>query len=292
MRESLNMKLILKMLILFVSGLGLISCSLSQKETNGPISLSLEGIPGHKDNYAIHSQTLVENVSTDKLLHQKIEIVEFDVATEISKIDKKNSTVAIDTKTTKKEGSLSLHDMAYPELDETIHFVFDSRGRVIQAGKHNPGTIFFVSPLPLPDKIVKVGDTWTYKTEWVTLESQMPMKLELVMVLKKAIKCFGNEYCAEIEWSGKVFPDQIKMPIESKISGYSLYRPKTGSQIWTWSRNEETLELQGVKMKVSTCIQSILKSEKSKINPFAGRAPVCDPADANGPLPNVAKVKI
>ena len=290
------MKLILKMLLLFISGLGLISCSLSrlmpQSETDGAISLSFEGIAGHKDNYAIHSQTLVENVSPDKLLHQKIEMVEFDVNTQIAKIDKKNSTVAVDTKTIKKEGSLSLHDMAYPELDETIQFVFDSQGRVIQAGKHNPGTIFFVSPLPLPDHRVKVGDTWVYKTEWVTLESQMPMKLELVMILKKVIKCFGNENCAEIEWSGKVFPDEIKMPIVSKISGYTLYRPKTGSQIWTWSRNEETLELQGVKMKVSTCIQSILKSEKSKLNPFANQAPVCDPSDADGPLAAAVKTKI
>lgn len=277
------MKLIFKMLMVFVWSLGLISCSLAQKDTLGPISLSLEGIAGHKDTYSIHSQTLVENVSKDKLLHQKIEIVEFDVATQISNIDKKNSTVAIDTKTTKKEGSLSLHDMAYPELDETIPFIYDSRGRVLQAGRYSPGTIFFVSPLPLPDRSVKVGDTWSYKTEWITTESQMPMKLDLVMILKKAFKCFDNEYCAEIEWSGKVYPDQIKLPIESRISGYTLYRPKTGSQIWTWSRNEETMELQGVKMRVSTCIQSVLKSEKSKINPFVDQEPVCDPANADRP---------
>lgn len=271
---------------------GLISCSLSQKETSSPISLNLEGIPGHKDNYTIHSQTLVENVSPDKLLHQKIEMVEFDVHTEISKIDKQNSTVAVDTKTTKKEGSLSLHDMAYPELDETINFVFDSRGRVIQAGRHSPGSIFFVSPLPLPDRMVKVGDTWSYKTEWMTPDSQISMKLELVMVLKKAIRCFDNEYCAEIEWSGKVYQDQIPLPIHSKISGYTLYRPKTGSQIWTWSRNEEELSLQGVKMKVSTCIQSILKSETSKLNPFANQQPTCDPADRDGPISSISKAKI
>lgn len=281
MRESQNMKYIFRNLtfaILLPLSTGLISCSLSQKETSGPISLKLEGIQGHRDDYSIHSQTLVENVSPDKLLHQKIEMVEFDVSTEIANIDKKNSTIAIDTKTTKKEGNLSLHDMAYPELDETIHFVFDSKGRVIQAGQHNPGTIFFVSPLPLPDGTVKVGDTWTYETEWISQESQMPMKLQLVMILKKAIRCFGDEYCAEIEWSGKVFPSEIKLPMNSKIFGYTLYRPKTGSQIWTWSKNEEQLELQGVKMKVSTCIQSILKSEKSKLNPFAGKAPICDPA--------------
>jgi len=278
--------------ILMGLSLGLFSCSLSQKETSSPISLKLEGIPGHKDSYSIHSQTLVENVSPDKLLHQKIETVEFDVNTEISNIDKKNSTVAVDTKTTKKEGSLSLNDMAYPELGETINFVFDSRGRVIQAGKHSPGSIFFVSPLPLPDRQVKVGDTWVYKTEWVAAESQMSMKLELVMTLKKATRCYDNEYCAEIEWSGKVYQDQIPLPIHSKISGYTLYRPKTGSQIWTWSRNEEELTLQGVKMKVSTCIQSILKSETSKLNPFANQQPICDPADRDGPLASTAKAKI
>lgn len=278
------MKHILKTWVLLSLGIGLISCSVSQKETLRPISMNLDGIQGHKDIYSIHSQTLVENTSPDKLLHQKIEMVEFDVQTEIAKVDSKNSTIAVDTKTIKKEGSLSLHDMAYPELDETIQFVFDKQGRVLHAGRHQPGTIFFVSPLPLPDRPVKVGDTWTYETDWVAQGSGLPMKLQLVMILKKTVRCFGDEYCAEVEWSGKTYPEEVKMPIESRISGYTFYRPKTGSQIWTWSRNEEQLELQGVKMKVSTCIQSILKSEKSKLNPFAGRAPICDPADANGPL--------
>lgn len=257
---------------------------MSQKETGSAISLDFDGIQGHKDQYAIHSQTLVENTSPDKLLHQKIEMVEFDVETQISKVDPKNSTVAVDTKTTKKEGSMSLHDMAYPELNETIQFVFDKQGRVLHAGKYQPGTIFYVSPLPLPDRRVKVGDTWTYETEWTNQESGIPMKLQLVMVLKKAVRCFENEYCAEVEWSGKVTPEEVKMPIESRISGYTLYRPKTGSQIWTWSRNEEQLELQGVMMKVSTCIQSILKNEKSSLNPFAGKEPICDPANKNNPI--------
>ncbi len=250
---------------------------MSQKETLTPISLNLDGIEGHKDTYSIHSEVLVENITKDKLGHQKIEMVEFDVETEITKVDPKNSTVSINTKTIKKEGNMSLHDMAYPELDETIPFTFDKQGRVLFAGPHQPGSIFFVPPLPLPSYQVKVGDTWSYETDWVTKESHMPMKLQLVMVLKKAIRCFGNEYCVEIEWSGKTYPDGVKMPVESKISGYTLYRPKTGSQVWTWSRNEEKLELQGMKMRVATCMQSVLKSEKSKLNPFANQNPVCDP---------------
>src|SRR5690606_16285168 len=114
----------------------LVSCSSSQKVTNRPISLRFEGIIGHKDTYSIHSQTIVENISPDKLLHQKIDMVEFDVQTEIAKINSKNSTIEVNAKTIKKEGHLSLHDMAYPELDETIHFVFDKRGRVLRAGDH------------------------------------------------------------------------------------------------------------------------------------------------------------
>lgn len=268
------MKHILKTFI-FTLSIGLISCSLSQKETGGPISLNLEGILGHKDVYSIHSQVMVESIR-DKLSHQKIDMVEFDVESEIVKVDSKNSTVLVNTKTTKKEGALSLHDMAYPELGETIPFTFDKQGRVLYAGGNPPGSIFFVPPLPLPNYNVKVGDTWTYEADWVTREAQA-MKLKLVMILKKAIKCFENEYCAEIEWQGKTFPEDLKMPIESHITGYTLYRPKTGSQIWTWSRNEEQLDLQGVKMRVATCIQSVLKSEKSKLNPFANQDPVCDP---------------
>jgi hypothetical protein len=272
------MKLTLRVTVLLVAMIGFTACSTSQIETQDPISLNLEGVPGHKDLYSIHSQTLVENVSPDKLLRQKIETVEFDVATQIEKVDKKNSTIEMETTTTKKDGSLSLNDMAYPELDETIDFVFDKRGRVLHAGRYSPDTIFFVSPLPLPDRPVKVGDTWTYETEWVTQDSRLPMKIQLVMVLKKALKCYDKEYCAEVEWSGRVFSDELKMPIVSHINGYTLYRPKTGSQIWTWSRNEEQMEMQGVKMRVSTCIQSILKSEKSKINPYANKEPTCDPS--------------
>lgn len=277
------MKHILRITILFMAMSGLISCSTSQKETLEPISLNLEGVPGHKDIYTVYSQTLVENVSPDKLLHQKIETVKFDVATEIEKVDNKNSTIAVETTTTKKDGSLSLTDMAYPELDEAIDFIFDKRGRVLHAGKYSPDTIFFVSPLPLPDRPVKVGDTWAYETEWITQDSRIPMKIQLVMVLKKALKCYNKEYCAEVEWSGRVFSEELKLPIISQITGYTLYRPKTGSQIWTWSRNEEEMEMQGVKMKVSTCLQSILKSEKSKINPYANREPTCD-SSLNRPM--------
>jgi hypothetical protein len=274
----------MKLILTIFMSLGLISCSSMPKETGGPISLALDGIEGHKDLYSVHSQTLVENTSVDKLLHQKIEMVEFDVATEILKVDKKNSTITVGTKTVKKNGSLSLHDMAYPELDETIPFVYNSQGKVLQAGRNTPNSIFFVSPLPLPDKSVKVGDSWTYETEWTGEGSEVPMKLQLVLVLKKALKCFDQEYCAEVEWSGKVFPEGMKAPVESRINGYALYRPKTGSQIWAWSRNEEELDVQGMKMKVSTCVQSVLKSENSKINPFAHKEPVCDPANENGPI--------
>ncbi len=256
------------------------ACSLSQKETNRPISLRFEGVKGHKDLYSIHSQTVVENISPDKLLHQKIDMVEFDVQTEISKIDSKNSTIEVNSKTIKKEGHLSLHDMAYPELNETIHFVFDRQGRVLRAGDHPSDTIFYIPPLPLPETEVKVGDTWTYEKEWRTQQSLVPMKLQLVMVLKKVINCYRNEKCVEIEWSGKVSPADEGLPIESLIVGYTLYRPKTASQIWTWSRNEEKLKLQGVDMKVSTCVHSILKSERSKINPFAKQEPLCDPTKA------------
>jgi hypothetical protein len=272
----------MKLILIILFSFGLISCSTAPKETGAPISLRLDGIQGHKDLYAIHSQTLVENTS-DNLLHQKIETVEFEVASEISKIDKKNSTITVDTKTISKDGTLSLHDMAYPELNETINFIFDSKGRVIHAGKNSPDTIFFVSPLPLPDKKVNVGDTWNYEAEWIAQENEMPMKMQLVLILKKALKCFGDENCAEVEWSGKVFPSGIKIPIESHISGYMLYRPKTGSQIWSWSRNEEMLNIQGANMKVSTCVHSILKSETSKINPFANKIPACDPSVAMAP---------
>lgn len=277
------MKFYLLRVFLTFSALVLASCSLSQKETNRPISLRFEGLKGHKDIYSVHSQTLVENISPDKLLHQKIDMVEFDVQTEIAKINSKNSTIEVTSRTVKKEGHLNLHDMAYPELDETINYVFDKQGRVLRAGDHASDTIFYIPPLPLPATDVRVGDTWTYEKEWKTQQSLVPMKLQLVMILKKIINCYRNEKCVEIEWSGNVTPTEGGLPIESRIVGYTLYRPKTGSQIWTWSRNEEKLKLQGVNMTVSTCVHSILKSEKSKINPYAKQAPVCDPANSSIP---------
>jgi hypothetical protein len=170
--------------------------------------------------------------------------------------------------------------MAYPELNENIEFVFNRFGNVLKAGEYPKNSLFYIPPLPLPQKSVSVGDSWKYEGEWSSASLQGAMKTKLTMTLTKIVDCFKNEKCVGVEWHGTVQPisQGVTLPVQVEIKGYTFYRPKTGSQLWAYMRNIESLQIQNLKLTVSSCVQSILKSDTSGLNPFVKKEPYCDPS--------------
>ncbi len=257
----------------------LASCSHNPFKKNESISIKLKGLEGYEEKYTVFSQTLVENIKDDQLMNQKIEVVDFDLFNKTTKVN--DSGIHISSTTTRKEGSMQLHDMAYPELNERIDFVYNQEGEVLKAGSFLKNSLFFLPPIPLPKKAIRVGDHWDYEGRWTAPSLQGTMKIKLQMELKKILPCFSNEKCVGVQWTGIVNPDQgqkFNLPVESVIQGYALYRPLTGSQLWSYTRNIESFSLQNLKLRVSSCVQSILKSDTSGLNSFVKKDPYCDPS--------------
>lgn len=280
----MRLVLLVSILILQVScshtQVGTIPISGGSIENSTRVHLGLRGKVGSTDKLELYSKTVSQNITPDKLLRQTEESVYFKLSQKTTQVDDKKN-VHQSLVTTFKEGSLNLHDMAYPELNEVMPFVFDSEGKVVSVGNFQEGSLFYVSPLPLPNKEVSVGDTWPYETTWWSEQSNTMMKIEILFVLKKILKCFKDELCVAIAWSGKVSPESsVKKPIEpmlpklfeSKLQGYSILRLETGTQIWSYIKNSESLKIEDVDLKVYSCIKSVLDDPAVK-----KEKPYCDP---------------
>jgi hypothetical protein len=193
----------------------------------------------------------------NQLLHKRIEEADFQSKTVTGSGGSGNIYQTMETLS--KDGSLNLHDFAYPEIGEKIDFEFSPEGEVLKAGKYPKSSLFFVPPLPLPHFAVKKDDHWEMKSGWASEEGGLPLTVTLHATYLNQKKC-GDHTCVNIGVEGEVHMDaklEKKNGFGHKISGRFLFEPKRGLLVWSEFLSDEHLQTEGARAEV----RSILRSE-------------------------------
>lgn len=253
----------IKLIFFFVfSILIFLNCSVLSKknsqliETQQPnaILLQLSGKPGQREINSYHSHTYTKIYENHALLNEREEIIDFKLQIETKKNEQNRIYQSLSV--IEKEGMADLHDMAFPELGETLEMIYTLTGQVLQAGDYPKKSLFYIPSIPLPDKPVKVGETWLQYYQWFGLKNGLPLNLELLTIFKGFYRC-QNDECVDLEISGRVFlPEEIShgVDLQSLISGRLLFNKTKGFLIWSDVRNEEVFKQGAIEISVVACL--------------------------------------
>lgn len=272
-------------LLLLAITLPQVQCSTlkqSLKKSSGKgVTIELKAKAGSLFDTRFYSHAFIRTYSDQQLIREKHEAVDFTIRTSVSEYNPVSKTMKYKVKTIVKDGAVNLHELAFPEKFEELEYVVRSNGQVLQAGAYAPDSLFFVPSLPIPTGPVEVGDTWVLEHAWLSASDSIPLKLEIVGILKDLVSCEGGKQCADIEISGSVKlgvkPSTTGARFASRIWGRVLFSIERGDVIWSEVRSEEEMITQGEKVAITSCMVSETKSGtkyKTKLNCDPGSAPV------------------
>lgn len=248
------------------AGLGLTGCATTKVAPDTAVTIELKGRPGVKTQTRYHSSSQSYSYTDKQLTRDRKEDVDFTIQTETVGVDPTKGTIQYKVRTLSKDGAAQLHDMAFPEVGEEIEFLTRKNGQVLQAGRFPPQSIFFVPSLPIPEQPVKVGDTWPLSHVWFSAREAIPLRLDVVAVLKNLVKCEGGKTCADLEISGSVkleaLPSSSGAAFNSKVWGRLLFSVDRGEVIWSEMRNAEDMTVRGDRVQVTSCMVSEMKLGK------------------------------
>ena len=215
---------------------------------------SLRAVPaeGRREQTQFYSATLTKTFEDGQIVHAKEEIVEFTVQVDGEGVDKATGGIKQVVRVIEKNGFVDLHELAFPEVGEDLPMAFTANGRVLQAGAYPRDSIFYVPPVSLPDRPVKIGDTWTMSEQWASSANGMPMRIELLTILKAVYICSQEQRCADLEISGTVtLPARVAgLTFASEIRGRMLFGMAKGTVIWGLIRNAEKLSTEADEIQV------------------------------------------
>lgn len=238
----------------------LISCANLTKKNALPeaVRLQLKGKPGDVVKTRYVSKSRSKNFHQGQVTKEKEEEVEFTLVERVKSIDLVNNRITIESTSQDKDGIVDLHDLAFPEVDEVIEYIYQTDAKVLKAGGYPDWSVFYVSPLPLPSKEVRVGDTWEMNDEWRSLKNGIPLQVSLVAILKSLKPC-GQNLCAQLEISGDVGlvgapPDQIQFV--SEVKGEVLFDIDRGIPVQSRIESEEDLRMANDQTVVSSTVES------------------------------------
>ncbi len=269
---------------LFISGL--MGCTSTgsagaPSSVEGPVTIEFKGAPGQTVETRYFSHARILSYGDRQLLRDRSESVDFTVNTHFTEYDVKNQLLRFEARTVRKDGTVPLHDFAFPELNEVIAYEVRSNGEVLKAGSFPRQSLFFVPSLPIPDRPVSVGDTWSMEHTWTSAKEGIPLSLEVVGILKNVLKCDGGKRCADIEISGHVSlvrePTAKGARFESRVWGRMLFSIERGDVVWSEMRSQEEMGVQSDRMVVSSCMVSETKlgaKYKTEFNCEPGEKPV------------------
>lgn len=272
-----------------VSCLVLISCSGLKKRSSinldhkpeiviltKPIRIQLAGQAGYTEKHVYHVSSVTKRFDQGQILREREEIVDFETKYTVENV--KAGVIHVNFTTTKKDGVIDLHDLVMPRINEKLALQMTAVGKILKAGDYAKTSAFYLSPVALPEDEVKIGDTWFLEEKWINEKSSMPMKIELVSILKQIYEVNGKQF-AEIETSGEVLvPKEVfsGVDFESKIVGRIIIALETGAVAWSEIRNNEKLIYPESTLEVLSCMEAKLIEPKAYQWPWATQ-PSCDP---------------
>ncbi len=222
--------------------------------------MRLKGDPKRIEKVAYTHRMRSTSYEDLEVRHQKEELLDFLAQAETLNVGADGERFTQRITVLKKEGSANLHDFAMPEVGERLDVVADSRGRIIRSGNYPENSIFYVPPNSLPEEAVKVGDTWSMEASWVSLDENVPYRLDMVSIMKRFLEC-GKDRCAEIEVAGEVSlqgPLAQAMVFKSMWRGFILFNIDAGAVVWSRVDSEEQLMAGNVRRSVTSCLEAAM----------------------------------
>jgi hypothetical protein len=255
-----------------------------------PVEFHMAPPVGRIDVAHVTSRSLTKTRSNNQLLHEREENVDFSVKTEVKSIDAKTGDRTVLVETVRKDGPVDLYDVGYPEVGETLEYIYTTKALVKKAGHFPENSMFFLPPIALPKKAVSVGDTWKMDAQWVALRNGLPMSVEVISIFKAVYKCGVQHQCAEVEISGEVkVPEGLtkSAALQSTLAGRLLFDLNSGAILWSDIRNVEKLAAGDDQMEIFSCTEALLEEPEQERWPW--RAQVgCDPQQpVPGTIPGI-----
>lgn len=255
-----------------LAALGLFSLgcsSFSLKAKSGSFLPRMKSQVGATSNTRYYSHAQIRNFEAGQLVREKQEIVDFNVVNTTTALHPAEEAHTMKVKTVRKDGTAPLHELAFPELNEEIEMKVNSRAKILKAGDFAPDSLFFIPVLPLPEKPVEVGDTWTLTHYWVTESSGIPLVLDLIGILKEARPCLKGDTCLDIEINGKVLVASESRRSDSffdgTVWGRMIFAMNRGDVVWSETRGAEDIRIGSDRMVVASCLISQIQNEKTVI---------------------------
>lgn len=267
--------------MLIALGLALIGmgcASVNKPPVPEKVEILFKGKAGESSETRYYSNSRTMSYTDSQLLRDKTESVDFTVKTAVTDYRPEEKLLRYDVTTVRKDGPVALHDLAFPELSEKIDFIVRSdSGEVLKAGRYSPMSVFFVPSLPMPKRPVSVGDTWALEHAWLSAEDQIPLRLEVIGILKNIQRCPKSDHlCADLELSGSI--ELVKMPtaagarFDSRISGRVMFDLDRGDVLWSEIRSQEDMIVSGERTEVRSCMISQLELDVHLERPRACEA--------------------
>jgi hypothetical protein len=228
-------------------------------EIKEPVLLRLTGKPGDADVIENCYESTTATYAKEEVRHERVETVDFTVETKVIDVNKKKE-ILTEVRILKKEGSINLHDLAFPEEGEILDMKLSPSGKVLKAGDYSKKSIFFLDPIPLPAKAVKKNQVWKSKQTWMPAGSQIPMDAKLEAKWVDSVRC-GNESCVVVDITGMIsMPKAIekKTGFDHKITGRYLFAPESGRLVWSEFVSKEILSAGVARAEVTSKMRSQL----------------------------------
>jgi hypothetical protein len=260
----------------------------SKSAGGGPVTIVIKGGPGQQDITRYYSRSHITGYEGAQKVREKDEIVEFRVSEKVTRIDANKNLITVKAATISKDGTVDLHDLAFPEAGEEIEYTFTRQGEVVRAGDYPLDSVFYIPPVPLPKGPVEIGDTWTMDHGWVGMNSGIPLGVHLVSILKGIQSC-GPGRCADIEVSGHVeVAGMTKKGTEFKstIWGRMIVAVERGTVLWSEIRSREKMTLPDSRTEIQSCMVGALETPKEWSLKVPGK--VCELSD--GPVAVLPRV--
>ena len=234
----------------------------------GPVTLRLKAELGRSEKVSYTHRSVSNSFEENQLRHKKEEALDFVSQAETTNVEAPDANgVAKFTQVLsvlKKDGGAELHDFAMPDLGEKLEVTSDSTGRIFKSGEYPMNSIFYVEPMSLPEKPISIGDTWTMRASWLSLEDLVPYQLDMVSILKGFWVC-GSDTCADIEISGQVTfqgPLSQVLQFKSQWQGRTYFAMTAGTVVWSRVDSEERLVSERVRRDVDSCLEAVLIEPK------------------------------
>lgn len=236
--------------------------TLARSVSRGPapqqVEIIFKGTPGEKSETAYYSNAHTLNFTEGQLVRDHVEVVEFGVTTTTKAV--RGDILETSVKTKFKDGTVDLHELAFPELGEEIGYILRKNGQILRAGIYSSQSIFFVPSLPIPKGAVAIGDTWPMEHMWISGRDRIPLKLQIIGILKDIVPCDVSGYCADIEVSGSVnlvlLPATQDVRFDSRVWGRLLFALDRGDVVWSEMRSREEMLVGKERTQVESCMVS------------------------------------